>query len=327
MLRPIILLALILVPGFALAATFDVTATCDQTKLELGETAHYTLRLSLHGRSEFPPALEQPKFPGFEVLGPNQANYITQANGDVTVEYVWTWELTAVQAGKLPLGPFYVKGKDPLHGDVTKYTPALFITVAKAKKLAIQLPDAVPTPALEDQELRGIKPDRPLPLKLLLAGLGLFVAVLTGLAWWALRPPRPKPAEPLLREPGAYALQELERLRRECQPGGEAAYALQVAALLRLYLRQRLGLQTETTLAEALRTALRRVKALQPQDTLALRQRLELLLYGDAAPQVGDVDALYGWTRELVLATERNFKDQSPAAADRPRRGANNRKR
>lgn len=309
----IILLCLSLLPGglWAAGGDFTIDASVDKDKVELGEALRFTLRLHVNGSLDFPPQMEQPKFDDFNAQGPQQGSNVTWVNGQVSMDYSWTWELVPMKAGTLTLGPYVAKAKDAKAGEIVRSTKAISLQVRRPKKLAFNLPEPgaqppPPPPEPGADELRDIKPDRGLGWPFWAALLGSLAALVSFAAWWLLwRKPLPK-AEPKPRDPGQHALHELEMARQECGPGGEAVYVRRAATVLRAFLRHRLDLRHEATLAEALRSALTRASGERRQEVLDLRLRLELLLYGDVKPEPADVEDLHPRLRELIMEIEEN---------------------
>ena len=276
------LFRLALLPAFLLlsspahAGTFDMSAAVDHDHLELGESLRFTLSVRLNGRMDFAPQIEQPTFPGFQVQGgPAQSQNISWVNGAMSMQQSFTWELVAQKSGDLVLGPYHATGKDALAGNLARETKPITVHVSRPKNLGFTLPSqnpgAEPTP---DEEIRDIKADRPFPWGL----AALAAAALAGLAgffvWWWLRPVKPK-QEFVPRDPAQLALEQLERLRQALQPGGEADFVKASTGVLRQYLRFRLDLRNEATLAEALR-ALQKATGCKDGAHISLKKRIPL---------------------------------------------------
>lgn len=250
----IILFCLALLPAGLNAAggNFTIDASVDKDKVELGEALRFTLRMHVQGSLDFPPQMEQPKFEGFNAQGPQQGSNVQWINGQVSMDYSWTWELVPMKSGTLTLGPYVAKAKDAKAGEIIRQTKAVAVKVRRPKQLALNLGNqALPTPAaaLEPgaDELRDIKPDRGLGWRFWTALLVGLLALAGFAAWWFIwRKPKPK-EEAKPRDPAQHALLELELARQECGPGGESIYVKRSAAVLRAFLRHRLDLRNEFT--------------------------------------------------------------------------------
>lgn len=307
----IILFCLALLPAGLNAAggNFTIDASVDKDKVELGEALRFTLRMHVQGSLDFPPQMEQPKFEGFNAQGPQQGSNVQWINGQVSMDYSWTWELVPMKAGTLILGPYVAKAKDAKSGEIIQQTKAVAVQVRRPKKLAFQLPaprDQPPPPPPEPgaDELRDIKPDRGL-------GWPFWTALISGLlglsgfaAWWLLWR-KPKAKEDIPKDPLALCLSQLEKARQEVDANGDSkAFARAVDGALRAYLRVRLGLPTGSTLKECLRALGDRAPWLEMEKREALQRRLLMLLYADAAPDPEDGEELYGDARALAQGLE-----------------------
>jgi hypothetical protein len=331
--RALLLALWIGLPLAGWTGTFEVTASVDRHELELGESLRLTLSLSVQGQLDFAPQLEQPRFDGFEARGPQQLQSMQWVNGSVSVNQSLVWELTAVKAGRLTLGPFVVSGKDARLGDIVKKTQALTVTVRRPKNLAFKAlatpgpgEEGWQAPQRDEEQLRDIKPDRPFPwLRVGLWVGGSLAALALLLTWWRRRPPVPL-GPPPPRDPAQWALEQLERLRQGLQSGGERTFVLACAALLRDYLRHRLDLRFEATLNEGLRELARRAKDLD--DPREVGRRLDWLLYGGGTVEPADADWSYQSVRAVIIAAERALPSRRPgtepsaAAAALPRGAA-----
>lgn len=296
--------------ALAPAGTFEVFASVDRDRLELGESLQFRLGVKVEGQLDFPPQLQQPSFEGFEARGPQHSQNVTWVNGAMSMEQALTWELVAVKSGTLTLGPYVISAKTAAAGEIRKQTAAIKVLVTKPKGL--NFPGAQPQPTLdigrvpgampEEGELRDIKGDRPFPwhwaLLGALAGIGALFAFLT---WWRRRPKGPPPL-PVIRNPGQWALEQLERARQALQPGGEAAFVVQAAALLRDYLRQRLLRGPDCTLGEGLRLASRQAASLADASPGA---RLSALIFGGGKVEPADADWAYEAVRAYIVLAER----------------------
>jgi hypothetical protein len=294
----------------------------DRDRLELGETLQYSLTLKVQGQLDFQPQLEQPNFEGFEARGPQSRQNMMWVNGQVSIEQALVWELTAVKSGTLTLGPYTVHAKTAAAGEIRRQTQPIKVVVTRPKGLHFPGAQPQPQPTLDlsrvqggadpglEEALRDIKPDRPFPwLQAGLAaaaGLGALIALLT---WWRRRPQGPQ-APPPPRDPAQWALEQLELARQALQPGGERAFVLRAAGLLRDYLRHRLRLSWEPTLSGALREARRQVASLDPER--ALSQRLDLLLYGGVPVEPADADWAYHALRGSIIQAEREWPKPVP---------------
>ena len=107
------------------------------------------------------------------------------------------------------------------------------------------------------------------------------------------------------RDPAQLALEQLERLRQGLQPGGEPEFVRAAAGVLRQYLRFRLELRNEATLAEALRALQRATPTLAAASLADWKQRTELILYAGRESQPADADAVHLGARSLILEHER----------------------
>ena len=316
----------------ARAGTFDLAASVDRDRLELGESLQLKLAVKIDGQLAFPPQLEQPQFDGFQAQGPQQMQNVQWVNGAMSMEVGLVWELTAVKAGTLTLGPFEVHAKDPATGEIRKRTQPITVRVTRPKGLSF--PGAQPQPTIdlsrvpgaqgpEEEALRDIKPDRPFPWHWAalgaLAGLGALFGLLT---WWRRRPKGPPPL-PGIREPGQWALEQLEKARQGLAPGGEAGFVLRAGGILHEYLRQRLQRGPDLTLQEGLRLAGRRAASLGQEAELG--PRLARILYGGVTPEPADADWAYAAVRAYVVLAERAWpRDEHPDQPP-PRRAAKSR--
>ncbi len=210
----IILLCLALLPAGLPAAggNFSIDASVDKDKVELGEALRFTLRMHVQGSLDFPPQMEQPKFEGFNAQGPQQGNNVQWINGQVSMDYSWTWELVPMKAGTLVLGPYVAKAKDAKAGDIVRQTKAVSVQVRRPKKLAFNLPPQgqEPPPSLPPEpgadDLRDIKADRGRGWQFWTALIGGLLALAGFAAWWSLwRQPKAK-EEPKPRDPAQHAL-------------------------------------------------------------------------------------------------------------------------
>jgi hypothetical protein len=298
--------AFLLLAAPALAGTFDMTASVDRDHLELGESLQFSLHVRLNGRMDFSPQMDQPTFPGFQAQGgPSQSQSISWVNGAMSMEVVYTWELVAQKSGDLVLGPYRATGKDALAGNLVRETKPIHIHVSRPKNLGFSLPSqnptAEPTP---DEAIRDIKADRPFPWGLLAAAAAVVAGLGGLLLWWWLKPPKPK-QEFVPRDPAQLALEQLERLRQALEPGGEPEFVRASTGVLRQYLRFRLDLRNEATLAEALRALQRATPTLAASTVAEWKLRTELLLYAGRESQPADADAVYQGARSLILEHER----------------------
>jgi hypothetical protein len=318
----------LLTPGLLPAATFTLNAGVDRTEVELGEPLRYTLTVQVDGRLDFPVQLETPTFEGFQAGGPQQSDSTSWVNGAVSETHSWTWELVPVKAGTLTLKPVHANAKSALTGEIKKETPSIKVQVRRPKNAynpnaLAPPPEAQPTPVVNlpgDDSLRDIKPDLGLPWGKLAAVIGGFTAVLGLLVWLALRRrPDEMPVEAAPADPAAHALARLDQLKQQWRPGEEAAYARDAYTILRDYFRHRLALRHEATLSEALRAARGRARSLDSDYGQDLRERLELLLFGDARFVEADRETLVEGARESINALELALRPAPvPAAAGKP---------
>ena len=161
-------------------------------------------------------------------------------------------------------------------------------------------------PTADDSGLHDIKADRGLPWAQLGLVFGAFAAVLSLLVWWARRPAQEEAPLPQVRDPRALAFKQLDAALKRLAAGDEKGFTLGAAQALRGYLRQRLDLRQEATLAEAMRACLRRLPdAPERERAEGLRLRMELLLYGDAAFKPEDAGTLDQGSRALIDSLER----------------------
>jgi hypothetical protein len=300
-----------------MAATFDVTASVDRTELELGESLRYTLSLQVNGRMDFPVQIDQPRFDGFQAQGPGRQDGSSWVNGTVTEQHVFIWDLVPIKAGTLEIPAIKANAKDAANGEVIKSTPAFSIKVRRPKNaynglapVATPLPtyglQSQPTPGMDDTGLRGIKGDRGLPWGPVGAVLGAFAAVLAFLAWWARRSGEEEPALPVVKDPRALAFKQLDAALQRLAAGDPPGFVLGVGHALRGYLRQRMDLRTEVTLAEAVRACVRRLPDDKDKEgARELLERLELLLYGDVPFKADDKALLDQASRNLINTMER----------------------
>lgn len=297
----------------ARAGTFEVVASVDHDHLELGESLQLSLTLKVQGQLDFPPQLEQPKFDGFDAQGPQQRQNVTWVNGAVSIQQGLVWELTAMKAGTLTLGPYVIHAKSAKNGDVTKATQPITIHVSRPKGL--NFPGAQPQPTVDlsrvpgtapnpDDGLRDIKPDRPFPWAWVALGALLGLGAMGGfLTWWRRRPKAPPPMV-VKRDPAQWALEQIEKARQAAAGDLDDATLNKVAELLRQYLRQRFRLADEVTLTEALRVALRTVPWQGLEPLLAERDRLYRLLYGGEGTEATPPAEFFEAARRWVLLTE-----------------------
>ena len=324
--RLLILAFLALGPVLGRCGTFTMTATVDRDHLELGDSLHLSIAVTMHGQMAFGPQLEQPSFSGFAPQGgPSQSQSITYINGAMTMQQTLTWELEAQKSGVLTLGPFRAEAKDALNGSIVRVTPAIRVTVTRPKNLAFHLPvqptpvDAPPEGAAppDDSALRDIKGDRPLPWLLIgLVGAGVLGA-LGLLLWWWWKPKAPK-VEAVPRDPAQLALEQLEKARQAMLPGGELAFVREASGLLRQYLRHKLGLRPGATLAEALRAVRFQAPGAAREDRDDLRLRLDWLQYSGAEVQPADADEVHRRVRAQVIELERIIIPPAPEPAAPP---------
>lgn len=313
-------LALILVlPSWLGAGTFDLKAEVDRDRLELGESLRLKLTLHVQGQLDFRPQLDQPHFDGFEAQGPQTFSNMNWINGAMTMEQGLVWELTAVKAGTLTLGPLVVRGKDALHGEIVRKTQPITITVTRPKDLGLKALAPQPTPApSEPEQLYTIKGDRPFPWQLWgLAGLGGLALLALLLTLWRRRPPKPV-GPPPPRDPAQWALEQLEKLRQGRREGQEREQVRAMAALLRDYLRHRLQLAHEATLTESLRRLHQRAPGLEGLADLGLR--LNLHLYADQPVEPADEDWAYAALRDLIIRSEQSLPKPGAAPIETPKR-------
>lgn len=308
------------------AASFEVSAAVDRTEVELGEPFRYTLTLQVSGRMDFPVSVETPKFDGFQASQPMRSDASSWINGAVTEQHSFSWELTPIKAGSVTLPPVKANAKDALNGEVNKSTAAITITVKRPKNAynasAVQ-PNMTPLPTYalqpnqpgqpeqqpqgtDDQGLRDIKADRGLPWLRLGAVFGAFAAALALLVWWAKRPVEEEQTFVPVRDPRSTAFKLLDAALERLRAGDEKGFSVGVGQALRGYLRQRLDLRHEATLAEAIFATRRRLPDQADKDeALELVLRLQLLLYGDAKLVEGDKALLDQGSRRLIETMER----------------------
>lgn len=302
------------------AASFEVNASVDKTEVELGEPLRYTLTMQVNGRLDFPVQIDQPKFEGFQVQGPGRADSSSWINGAVTETHQFVWDLTPIKSGTLGLPPIKANAKDALTGEVVKSTQSFTIKVKRPKNAynGLNQPQALPTYGIQNQAqeeppqtpddsgLRDIKVDRGLPWLALAGIFGAFGAVMALLVWWARRPTEEEPALPTVRDPRALAFKQLDAALQLLAKKDEKGFVLGAGQALRGYLRQRLDLRREVTLAEAMRECARKLPDAPDRDlNRELLLRLEVLLYGDAAFKAEDKDAIDGGCRQLINTMER----------------------
>jgi hypothetical protein len=327
---PRLLLSLFLsLAALGRAGTFEVHASVDRDQLELGEALQLKVQVDIQGQLDFQPQLEAPNFDGFDVRGPNQQQSMQWVNGSMSMSQALVWELTAVKAGVRSLGPFIIRAKDAKNGDIKKEAPAIKVTVRRPKGLKFPGAQAQPQPSLgaptgpggPDDELRDIKPDRSLSWAWIAASiLALLGLAFAGLTWWRRRPQGPPP--PFVpREPGQWALEQLEKARQALGPGGDQAFALTASRLLRDYLRQRLRLHEEATLSQALRASSRRAESLAGGREMG--GRLDLLVYGGVAVEPADSAWAYEQIRAYVIACEQHWPKPTETDKAAPTRRSN----
>jgi BatD DUF11 like domain len=301
-------LFLAFLPAWASAGTFQLDASADHTELELGDTLQFTLSLTVDGSIMFQPTVSTPTFDGFDAQGPSQSYSSTWINGASTVVYTWTWELEADKPGRFVLGPYKASGKDPLNGDIERSTTPIVITVRRPQGINYPMPSQGASP--QDQgpdagSLHDIKPDRGIPWMLMAGVFGGLLLLLLVLALVAQHNPPKVAEEPLPSDPAQAAIARLDRAVRDYLAGSDGrAYATNVGEALRLYLRQRLDMRPGLTLGEAIRTLRLQAPQLQPQRIQALRQRLELLLYGGSEFRPEDREQLDLDARGLIRGLE-----------------------
>ena len=318
--------------AFAHAGTFELSAAVSKDHVELGEPFTLALTLTIDGNFTFQPQLEIPKMDGLQVqAGPQQSQQVNWVNGVVKQQVSVQWELVALKSGKLSIGPFRAMAKDASAGEVDKTAPAILITVAKAQGYALPpTPTPEPDGALNSQgpqageQLRDIKPDLGFPW--LRAGIVALVLllILALIAWWALKPAPPKKIE-VVRDPGQVALAELEKARRLLIAGDEEAYYKELGRIIRFYLRHRMRMpEKELTLFEAeglSQHAMHQASPAQVAEAVEAMERLQEILFANAAPQAADAEMLPSSLRRLILELEKgatwNLSDMSKAELDR----------
>ena len=322
MLQRLFLIAALWVPFSSQlqAASFEISATVDRNEVELGEPLRYTLTLQVNGRLDFPVQIDPPKFEGFQAQGPGRSDSSSWINGAVTEQHSFAWDLVPIKVGTVLIPPIKANAKDATSGEVIKSTPAFSIKVKRPKNayngLAPQAPAPLPTYDLKpqaqaeqgdaDDGLDDVKPDRGLPLASVALVFGVFGAVLGLLAWWARRPGKAEDDLPLVKDPRAIAFKQLDAALALLRKGDQQGYVLGVGQALRGYLRQRLLLRTEVTLAEAMKACARKLPdAADVEADRALLLRLELLLYGDAPFKTEDEQGLDRESRKLIDIMER----------------------
>jgi hypothetical protein len=307
------LLALLLAaPLWAYAGTFDLDASVDHNDLELGETLQFTLRLTVHGSLAFQPNIATPDFTGFQAQGPSQSYSSTWINGQATIVYNLTWELEAVKAGRFVLGPYRATAKDAAQGDIERLTQPIVVTVRHPKGLTLPSQASQPSADAQDQEpapdvnsLHDIKPDRALPWSLVGLALAALLGLLGLLVWLARPRAEREPEEAMPADPAQAAILKLDRaLQLYLIQNDGRAYATAVGETLKQYLRQRLGLRPGLTLGEAFRDLRRRYPQVLPRRAQALRQRLDLFVYGGAAFPAEEREALDLDARDLIRGFE-----------------------
>lgn len=298
-------LFLAFLPAWAGAGTFELDASVDRNELDLGDSLHFTLRVTEHDNLAFQPQVTTPTFDGFEAQGPQTAYSVSWVNGSQTLVQTWTWELEAQKSGRLVLGPYHAMAKDALNGDIERATTPIVITVRQPKGLNYPSLNPTPEPQEPDGTLRDIKPDRGLPWILVGEALAALLVLLTVLALLSQPAKRKEPEEILPADPAQAALLRLDKALQAFMVSADArAYSASVGEVLRVYLRQRLELKSGMTLAESVRALRFQAPTVQPQRLNALRARLELLIYGGAAFTDGDREALDGEARDLVRGVE-----------------------
>ncbi|MGH7443150.1 MAG: BatD family protein [bacterium] len=275
---------LTLVPLSAFAGTFQMSGSVDKTELDLGDSLQYTLTISVEGNPTFQPTMAaSPTFDGFDVQGPTQSQSFSWINGASTDVYTWTWTLEAKQPGRFKLGPYRASANDALNGVIERETKPITITVRHPKGLAYPLPELTPqTQAAPDvAAFHGIKPDWAASWILAAEAFGLLIVLLALLAWVAQRNPPVVVEEVLPSDPVQAAFARLDKAQKSFLVSADGrVYSAQVGEALRQYLRQRLDLRPGLTLGEAVRALRLRAPQVGPGRVQALRQRLELLLYG-----------------------------------------------
>jgi len=293
-------------PALAWSGNFDLNAAVDRNELELGETLQFTLSLTVHGNLTFQPAVAQPSFDGFDAQGPYPSYSSIYINGVPTITSTWVWQLEAKKSGRLVLGPFHATAKDALNGNIDRATQPIVITVRRPQGL--NYPTAAPdaqAPAPVDGSLRDIKPDRELPWVPLAEAFGALVGLLGLLAFVAWSNPPKVVEEPMPADPAQAAVLRLDRALQALAVSADGrAYAVAVGEALRQYLRQRLGLRPGLTLGEAVRALRQEAPQVRPREVPALRQRLEMLLYGGSAFTEEDRGFVDLGARELIRGLE-----------------------
>jgi hypothetical protein len=229
----------------------------------------------------------------------------------MTMEVTYTWELVAQKSGDLVLGPYRATGKDALAGNLVRETKPIIIHVSRPKNLGFSLPSQNPTEEpTPDENIRDIKADRPFPWGLLAAASAAVAALAGLLLWWWFKPAKPKPVY-VPRDPAQLALEQLEKLRQGLQAGQEPEFVRASTGVLRQYLRFRLELRNEATLAEALNALQRATPTLAAASLAQWKLRTELLLYAGRESQPADAEAVYQGARSLILEHERQ-RGQTP---------------
>jgi hypothetical protein len=300
-----------LLPSALLAGNFEMAAHVSKADVELGETITLKLAVVVDGNLAFAPQLDALLFEGFQVQsGPRQSQQVNWMNGVVKAQVSVEWELAAIKSGTLTLGPFRATAKDASQGDIVKIAPAIAIHVAKSRGAVLPptpTPDSGGAPGSQASQdaLRDIKADLGFPwgraLVLALAALALAA----GFLWLFFKPKKPKKIE-VIRDPGQVALLDLEKAREILARGDEEAYYLELARIIRFYLRHRLRTpDKELTLFEAellVRRALGGTEAEKNTEAIA---RLQELLFGGIRPEARDADTLPLGLRQAILDLEK----------------------
>lgn len=307
--RFLIFIALLgLFPSALVAGNFDMAASVSKADVELGETLTLSVVVAVDGNLAFAPQLDAFSFEGFQIQsGPRQGQQVSWVNGVVKAQVKVEWDIAAVKSGNLRLGPFKATAKDASQGDIVKTAPAIAIHVAKGRGMILPptpTPDTGSGSALQDT-LRDIKADLGFPWGRALL-LALAILSLAGIfAWYFFKPKKPKKIE-VIRDPGQVALLELEKAKEILARGDEEDYYLELARIIRFYLRHRLRTpDKELTLLEAERLVERALLGAGFEKKTEAITRLQELLFGGIKPEARDAEVLNVGLRGAILDLEK----------------------
>jgi hypothetical protein len=132
---PLLVLSVLLFTSAVYAQDIQITATVDQTKVELGDYIAYTVQVS--GPSQNLPYSQLPSFDHFTVVRPpSQSTQIIQVQNKVTVNVLYTVVLQPKEIGTFTIAPAAIEYR----GQRLESNP---ITIEVAKEVVTSLPESL----------------------------------------------------------------------------------------------------------------------------------------------------------------------------------------